>query len=410
MHLDPADTFHERTVVDGCDGVAGGLFKRPLDRILSLTNADVALLFKRRRDGHGFTRLGHVAGGPGTEAIARDAADFLMNHRSVDAISSDARILSYWCRSSSIGNFALILARRSSAPQFAANDLSRLLENVGWIEDLADLWWRDRRVVARLEGLRTVFGVSGTGALLLNARTEILEINAAARRMLEPAVGLLHVGNRLTASLADDARQLRDALLSAVIAAAAGRKPPPRQLQIARGPLQRPLNIVILQPGAATAIAADDQDPTILMLMVDPDVHVDIAPACSLYKLSPVQTRLAEKLVAGSTVKEAAALLQLSPETARSYLKEIFRRIGVKRQSELVTVLLNSVLPHQSAEYAGNGRASQSSARQRRLRRRSPDPARPPSDRLSLRHNLGSWSAAPSEQAVEVQLAMSLDA
>ncbi|MBS7707364.1 helix-turn-helix transcriptional regulator [Chelatococcus asaccharovorans] len=56
----------------------------------------------------------------------------------------------------------------------------------------------------------------------------------------------------------------------------------------------------------------------------------------SIYGLSTGEARLASLLVSGRTVKDAAKELDLTEGTARFVLNQVFRKVGVHRQSELV--------------------------------------------------------------------------
>jgi DNA-binding CsgD family transcriptional regulator len=58
------------------------------------------------------------------------------------------------------------------------------------------------------------------------------------------------------------------------------------------------------------------------------------------FGLAPAEARLALHLVAGETLRSAAVKLSISYETARTSLKNIFRKTGTCRQAELVIVIL----------------------------------------------------------------------
>src|SRR5262245_31866110 len=62
------------------------------------------------------------------------------------------------------------------------------------------------------------------------------------------------------------------------------------------------------------------------------------------FGLTPAEARLALQLVAGETLRSAAAKLGISYETVRTHLKTIFNKTGTCRQAELVVVLV-AVLP-----------------------------------------------------------------
>ncbi len=59
----------------------------------------------------------------------------------------------------------------------------------------------------------------------------------------------------------------------------------------------------------------------------------------SLFALSPKEAQIATALAAGRSLKEAAAMHNVRFTTARSYLENIFRKTGVRQQSQLVALL-----------------------------------------------------------------------
>lgn len=63
-----------------------------------------------------------------------------------------------------------------------------------------------------------------------------------------------------------------------------------------------------------------------------------------LFGLTPQEARLALALCRGLTIAEAAAELRLSVGTARNYSKAIFAKTGTHGQSDLVRIIMRSVL------------------------------------------------------------------
>jgi DNA-binding CsgD family transcriptional regulator len=61
------------------------------------------------------------------------------------------------------------------------------------------------------------------------------------------------------------------------------------------------------------------------------------------FGLTPAEARLALHLVAGETLRSAEVKLSISYETARTSLKNIFRKTGTCRQAELVIVILTAL-------------------------------------------------------------------
>lgn len=65
----------------------------------------------------------------------------------------------------------------------------------------------------------------------------------------------------------------------------------------------------------------------------------------SEFGLTPAQPRLTTMLVNGRSVKEIAAALGIGDESARQYLKRIYRKTGTARQTDLVRVATQALAP-----------------------------------------------------------------
>ena len=62
-----------------------------------------------------------------------------------------------------------------------------------------------------------------------------------------------------------------------------------------------------------------------------------------LFGLTPAETALSLQLTNGLSLEEAAEALNIRRNTARAHLRSIFSKTGVRRQTELVRLFLNSV-------------------------------------------------------------------
>jgi len=63
-----------------------------------------------------------------------------------------------------------------------------------------------------------------------------------------------------------------------------------------------------------------------------------------LFNLTKAETALAMELANGLSLEEGAENLNIRRNTARAHLRSIFSKTGVRRQTELVRILLNSVV------------------------------------------------------------------
>ena len=65
-------------------------------------------------------------------------------------------------------------------------------------------------------------------------------------------------------------------------------------------------------------------------------------PLQSHFGLTPAEARLALHLVVGDTLQSAAIKLDISYETARCHLRNMFNKTGVHRQAELVAQIVTA--------------------------------------------------------------------
>ena len=77
------------------------------------------------------------------------------------------------------------------------------------------------------------------------------------------------------------------------------------------------------------------------MLISDPEDRAlpDADTLMRIHGLTRAESRVAVLLLAGKTIKEAAAELDISAATARQHLKSMFSKTQTTRQSEFVLLL-----------------------------------------------------------------------
>jgi DNA-binding CsgD family transcriptional regulator len=72
------------------------------------------------------------------------------------------------------------------------------------------------------------------------------------------------------------------------------------------------------------------------------------------FGLTPAESRLVLRIVAGVTLRLSAAGLGIGYETARTTLKTVFRKTGTCRQAELAIVIIRAMAaPHNSQPRTG---------------------------------------------------------
>lgn len=112
-------------------------------------------------------------------------------------------------------------------------------------------------------------------------------------------------------------------------------------LLITRKSSLRPLQVVV-SPFCSGSLMNEPQ-ATALIQFSDP-LSIPKSRASvlrALYHLTPVESRMADLLLQGFEVREAACHLGTTLETARFYLKQVQAKTGVRRQTELMRLMLS---------------------------------------------------------------------
>ena len=120
--------------------------------------------------------------------------------------------------------------------------------------------------------------------------------------------------------------------------AAAGTR---KALSISRPSMKRSL-LVVVAPLLSFS-GGGNNGKTVALYISDPE-HNSVPPPeqlAALMDLPPVKSKLAYYLAQGDSLEEAAVKLNVTAETARTYLKDIFSRTGTSRQAVLLKLILS---------------------------------------------------------------------
>ena len=183
------------------------------------------------------------------------------------------------------------------------------------------------------------------GLVVTNASGQLLLANRTAEQILDARDGVtVTTGGVLRASGAGGS-----ALLELVRQAA---NPPTGNsdaakdsvLAVQRPSGKRPLTLLVRSIGG-DGVKLDSAAPACLVFIMDPEFPMETAEVelRQLYGLTSTEACLANLLMEGKTLDECCRLLDIRRSTARTHLQHLFEKIGVQRQSELVSLLLKSV-------------------------------------------------------------------
>jgi len=184
------------------------------------------------------------------------------------------------------------------------------------------------------------------GVISLAQGGEILEINDEARRILAERDGIWRGPNGLQADNPDDKRELQRLVQRALghgSGSAGGG-------MVEAMPISRPSGRARLSVVVKAVPAGDWCDtrkrPAAVIFLRDPDCNT-APPSLDLVRrllgLTRVESRMALLLTEGYTLDEAAEMMNIRRNTARTHLRSIFCKTGVTRQTMLVRLLLRSV-------------------------------------------------------------------
>ncbi|MGN7868940.1 helix-turn-helix transcriptional regulator [Paracoccus sp. 22332] len=178
------------------------------------------------------------------------------------------------------------------------------------------------------------------GVIVLDRAGRLLTVSDQARAILARRDGLQLVNGRLcTLNAVEDKRFqaiIRDAL-SGQDACAAG-----RGLSLTKPSSMRKMGIILRAiPGAG-----HEGQPALSIYIRDaessPDVEAELMR--QIFDLTPAEAAVARRLTDGLSLEDTAAALDISRNTARAHLRSIFSKSGIKRQTELVRLVLNSAV------------------------------------------------------------------
>ncbi|BDM64227.1 hypothetical protein NFHSH190041_16790 [Shewanella sp. NFH-SH190041] len=175
----------------------------------------------------------------------------------------------------------------------------------------------------------------------------ILEQNVFAKEILDSADGLKVVAGKLTAIYPSDNRELKYLIKGAFERARNHEKPSlPEAMSVNRPSGEVNLGVVI--EVVPTPSWAENRGHNKAVVYIRDSVAKSQASseiAKKLFGLTPAETALSLQLANGLSLEEAAEALNIRRNTARAHLRAIFSKTGVRRQTELVRIFLNSVAP-----------------------------------------------------------------
>lgn len=245
------------------------------------------------------------------------------------------------------GRLRFRLTRPEAAPPFDAEDRRRCemllphLRRALIIHNMLD----------RSESMGSLYSQAidrlSIATIIVDESGKVIDRNPFASEVLGSGDGLKVVGGRLEAFYPSDNKELRRLIRQAFADDDQGGTPKvPEAMSITRPSGEVSLGVVV-EPIPGSTWAAGKGQPAAMIYVRDAvgPSQASSEVARKLFGLTPAETGLSMQLANGLSLEEAAEELGIRRNTARAHLRSIFSKTGVRRQTELVRIFLNSIAP-----------------------------------------------------------------
>jgi hypothetical protein len=183
------------------------------------------------------------------------------------------------------------------------------------------------------------------GMFLVSDKAEVIHANASGETMLAARTPLKKVNGRLVLVEDQANRSLRDAIAAAqqgdVVLGEKGTSIPVRAENA-----DFILHMLPLNAARRKSVGFGDGAANILFVTrTDPKDATALAAFAERFTLTAQEGRVLQALLEVGGVPMAADILGISPNTARTHVTSIFNKTGVRRQADLIRLLIETKSP-----------------------------------------------------------------
>jgi len=240
-------------------------------------------------------------------------------------------------------------ARRSLALSTCGPDVQRRngsqlsARTRAFIELMLHMLWEAESSRQRGQALAAMLNAFDIAILLLEGSGHVSFLNDRARALLTRSEGIRRSGSAILACDMETSIRLQT-LVQRVLDMDDGSIEP-----LAPGLLLLPRQgkTALVATVTRIALGGDAAPPGIAAVcIIDPDRRSSAMAEELLraYGLTQSESHLALQIVAGLSLTDAAARMNVSTQTARTYLKQAFWKTGTHRQADLVRCVLNGLM------------------------------------------------------------------
>jgi DNA-binding CsgD family transcriptional regulator len=180
------------------------------------------------------------------------------------------------------------------------------------------------------------FGVIG-----LDGERRITNLSTRAKHLLDQQDGIRVQASRLEATHPPENRRLQEMLTTTGQIWENPHQPPCNTLLLSRKSHEKPLHLFVF-PFVSSGLLVEEHTQMLVFLSDPSSKPASRASVLrALYGLTPTESRLADLLLQGLEVREAADQLRTTLETTRFHLKRVLAKTGTHRQTELIRLMLS---------------------------------------------------------------------
>lgn len=239
------------------------------------------------------------------------------------------------------GNVGVI--NGSDAPDFDESDKAMLAALRPHLEQALAIFARISREETELQALIDTLDRLTICTLILSGTGQILRANSAARRLLDARDVALSKDGHLELAYRPANSELQ-MLISKALAASREKTAQPFVEAMRLESMTNHHVGVLVRSLVPVGLHANDSAPSVVVYFAGNGQAQPIERLVTqLFDLTPSEAHLATLLATGSSLAEAAEKLDLTENTVRTYCKTILNKVGVRRQTELVRLILRSV-------------------------------------------------------------------
>lgn len=178
----------------------------------------------------------------------------------------------------------------------------------------------------------------GVAMFLTDAEANVVHRNRSADRLLEQAAGVSLSHGKLRAADGEASRKLASAIARCLSESVEPGDPGTGIVLANAGEGATVAHILPLAPGQRRTRHAENAVAAVFIHSSTTETRPDLSSVAEAYGLTPAETDLLARLVAGDDITAAGEALGIAKTTAKTHLARLFAKTGTNRQSVLVAL------------------------------------------------------------------------